>query len=165
MPRVVLCLGSMVVVAVILEAFVRITRTDVRKLEPITGWRSTIIKLIYKINLPPILSGYRIRVIESDFDYSYYLGKDYKKTQVLPKKASTIVSNHTSWLDAPVLIAAYHPGFCVNEESRSVPFLNTEIDCLNSVYISRQGSPAQRKQMLDAISHRQQLGEKDPRFN
>lgn len=155
----------MAVVAMILEFFVRVSRTDIKKLEPITGWRATVIKLIYKLNLPPILSGYRIRVINSDFDYSYYLGKDYKRNQQLPKKTSTIVSNHTSWLDAPVLIAAYHPGFCVNEESRSVPFLNTLIDCLNSVYIQRQGSPAQRKQMLEAISHRQQLGEKDPRFN
>ncbi len=128
----------MAVVALILEFFVRVSRTDVKKLEPITGWRATVIKLIYKINLPPILSGYRIRVINSDFDYSYYLGKDYKRNQQLPKKASTIVSNHTSWLDAPVLIAAYHPWFCVNEESRSVPTFSDRVPPRNESKCSRQ---------------------------
>ena len=96
-----------------------------------------MIKKIYKFNLPPILSGFPVRVIESDVDYTKYLGKDYKTTQKLPTKVATIVANHTSWLDAPVLIGAYHPGFCVNEESRKVPFLNTLIDCLNSIYINR----------------------------
>lgn len=39
-----------------------------------------------------------------DCDYSEYLGKDYLKTQKLPKKASTIVANHQAWLDSLILI-------------------------------------------------------------
>lgn len=40
------------------------------------------------------MTGARVKLIESDCDYSEFLGKDYKKTQKLPAKASTLVANH-----------------------------------------------------------------------
>jgi 1-acyl-sn-glycerol-3-phosphate acyltransferase len=39
-----------------------------------------------------------------EYDYSEYLGKDYLKTQKLPKRVSTIISNHITWLDPVVFI-------------------------------------------------------------
>lgn len=39
-----------------------------------------------------------------DFDYSYYLGPDYKVNHSEKKKTPTIISNHVSWLDTFIII-------------------------------------------------------------
>lgn len=39
-----------------------------------------------------------------DFDYSEYLGKDYKQTQIIPKYVPSFISNHVSWSDIIVYI-------------------------------------------------------------
>lgn len=74
--------------------------------KPITGWRKFLIDTAYKIccTTVPLVCFARAKLIDSDFDYSEYLGSDYLKTQTLPKKASTIIANHQSWLDSPILI-------------------------------------------------------------
>jgi 1-acyl-sn-glycerol-3-phosphate acyltransferase len=111
------------------------------------------------------MSGYWAKVIESDVDYSEYLGPDYKKKQVLPKKTSMIVANHTSWLDSPVLITSYYPGFTTSAEAGEVPVLNTLINTLQSVYVQRSAAADTRQSQLDSIIERQKLVEQDPRFN
>jgi hypothetical protein len=41
----------------------------------------------------------RSRHRKIDVDYSEYLGRDYKETQKIPERISTMVSNHLSWVD------------------------------------------------------------------
>ena len=83
----------------------------------------------------PLCSGYYAIVKECDFDYSSYLGPNYLKTQSLPKKTSMLVSNHTSWLDSPILITSFYPGFTTSAEAGQVPILSTLINSLQSVYV------------------------------
>jgi hypothetical protein len=76
-----------------------------------------------------------------DFDYSEYLGPDYLKSQKLPAKASTIVSNHQAWLDSLILIdTPMMPGFAAKVETKKVWILNAMITAVQSLYISRGGS-------------------------
>jgi len=99
-----------------------------------------------------------------DYDYSEYLGKDYLKTQKLPKKASTIVANHQAWIDSLVLIYNVFPGFAATIETSKVPVLNVLINSLQSIYISRGGTDQQRQENLDEIVQRQKQVEADPRY-
>jgi 1-acyl-sn-glycerol-3-phosphate acyltransferase len=55
-----------------------------------------------------------------DFDYSEYLGSDYKKNEQ-PKFVSTFISNHVSWSDIIVYIFQYQPAFAAKKELRSIP--------------------------------------------
>ena len=65
---------------------------------------------------------------ETQVDYSEYLGKDYKKTQKLPKNVSMIVCNHQSWIDNMVLLASpLQPGMVAKVETKKVLFLGTII--------------------------------------
>jgi len=56
-----------------------------------------------------------------DFDYSAYLGPNYKATQVPPKHISTIVSNHSSWLDVPIIISHFQAAFVAKKTLRKIP--------------------------------------------
>ena len=67
---------------------------------------------------------------DREYDYSYYLGPDYKKTQDLPVKAGLIVCNHQSWLDAPVLLTTLLPGFVTSKEASKVPVLREMVNGL-----------------------------------
>lgn len=63
-----------------------------------------------------------------NYDYSYYLGADYLKTQQLPKKASTVVANHQSWIDNMILkISPLCPAFAAKVETKKVWILNSMI--------------------------------------
>lgn len=42
-----------------------------------------------------------------DFDYTKYLGPDYKKNIDTKKNVSTIVANHMSWMDSFILTLIY----------------------------------------------------------
>jgi hypothetical protein len=70
--------------------------------KPLLGWRKRAIDFAFMgcSFLCQRLNGVSSsKMVDVDVDYSKFLGKDYMKTQKLPTKASTIVSNHTSWLD------------------------------------------------------------------
>lgn len=90
-----------------------------------------------------------------NFDYSYYLGPDYKENYKKIKRTSTIVSNHVSWLDPVVLIKNVRPAFSPSEEFRNVPLLGKLIDSIDSIYIPRGGSDENRAMALQAIANRQ----------
>ena len=49
-----------------------------------------------------------------EISYEKYLGPNYKAGYRDIKKASTIASNHVSWLDSLVLICEVCPGFCAS---------------------------------------------------
>ena len=41
---------------------------------------------------------------EVDFDYSYYLGPNYKDNYENDKRTTTLVSNHVCFLDGPIIV-------------------------------------------------------------
>ena len=129
LPRVFIEVVSMTMLVV----FLRITMVGFKVgQKPITGWRAKTIKLSYLACSATVqfCCGGSFKLIDDDFDYSEYLGPNYKNTQKLPKKASIVVANHQSWLDSPVLISTLLPGFTTSAEARSVPILKDMVDYL-----------------------------------
>lgn len=128
------------VLIVVLQWFVLLGYN--RGKQPITGWRKPAVLWINQSLTWLICTacGMKIKVNNCDYDYSEYLGKDYLKTQKLPAKASTLVVNHQAWLDSVILISALVPGFAAKIETKKVMVLNTIIENLQSIYISRGGT-------------------------
>ena len=86
-----------------------------------------------------------------DFDYTYYLGPNYKKELDEKKRTSTIVSNHVSWLDPVVYLSTICPAFSPSYEFSKVPLLNKLMDSLDSIYIKRSADEAGRLLALQEI--------------
>ena len=81
----------------------------------------------------------------NDYDYSYYLGPNYKEEQKNMKRVSTIVSNHTSWCDALALLSGpYVPGFGAKKEFRKAPIVGLACICANCIFISRGATEEKR---------------------
>jgi 1-acyl-sn-glycerol-3-phosphate acyltransferase len=99
----------LLLIVILLYVVVRIVTIghDFSKDQPIRGWfRNKALGYMYKAAGTIILffvgvrSSYDVR----DYDYTYFLGPNYKETTAYPKYFSTYVSNHTSWLDIILLI-------------------------------------------------------------
>ena len=100
-------------------------------------WAQTILSLIVWLRTK--------HVRHDDYDYSYYLGPDYKKTQKLPKKVSTLVMNHQSWIDNLVAVTLYRPAFLIKAEIKKVPLVNECLAGLEVFYVERQATKEQRE--------------------
>ncbi len=75
--------------------------------QPLSGKRKVVIAIIFKLfSIILLRLGLAIKVNRKkvDYDYSEYLGKDYKITQKDIKYVSTFISNHVSWTDIIVFI-------------------------------------------------------------
>ena len=89
--------------------------------------------------------------------YQEYLGTkdEQKKFQqekedhaIVPKRgpgpASVVVSNHTGWVEGFGLLSKYCPSFSAREESLSVPVFSTLLNALQTLYMPRGGTQADR---------------------
>jgi len=106
------------------------------------GCRKTIIQYVYYFfcRFGIFIAGMGLSTERhNDYDYSYYLGPNYKDGYRDIKKASTIVSNHCSVNDCLILICKVCPGFCPTIGFKKVPIFNTTIEVLDSFYIDRAG--------------------------
>ena len=90
---------------------------------PITGIRKAIIKRImhYLSIVILIVCGLRYEKKHIDFDYSKYLGPDYKTEKRKSIHTSTIVCNHVSWLDAIILFCCFECSFAPTKGLKEVP--------------------------------------------
>ena len=121
--RTVVALGSFTVCGFFMK-FVLLGH-DFKK--PITGLRRTLKEFFYWFFMNVLMCAAFMPVYtkHEDFDYSEYLGKDYKKTQKLPKLAPTVISNHQAWIDNIALTACPElmPGYAA-KSSASKPHRN-----------------------------------------
>ena len=67
-----------------------------------------------------VVGGFSYKVNEIDYDYSKYLGPDYKETQQ-KTNVKLIVTNHSSYLDTPLLNMVFAPSFCPTLGFKNVP--------------------------------------------
>ena len=81
--------------------------------KPLSGFRLFISKFLHRFFAiaESIVFGYYTVFSDVEFDYSYYLGPDYKETQKKYTHPSTIVSNHSSYHDHHVLGMRFAPCF------------------------------------------------------
>jgi len=126
--------------------------------QPLTGWRNSIIKPLYwfQAKLEGKFFAYRTNFRKMDFDYSYYLGKDYKETQQLPKRVSTYVSNHSSWFDPLLLQPCFGCGFAVKKELKNAFIAGVISKALGSIFVSRGGTPEELQKVVEDIKERQE---------
>ena len=89
-----------------------------------------------------------------DFDYSTFLGPNYKETTMKPKYLSTYVSNHASWLDVPILISHLRPAFASKKTFKTVPIFGIIVQSLGCLFISRGASAEKRDQIVEQIGER-----------
>ena len=69
--------------------------------EPYTGFQLWLIKVLSKFyaKVDLFVFGISLTNVHQEFDYSYYLGPDYKETQKKYTHPSTVVCNHTNMHD------------------------------------------------------------------
>ena len=91
---------------------------------------------------------------EVDFDYSYYLGPNYKEQEDKQKRTSTLVSNHVSFLDGPIIVKHLYPGFSPSAEFKHVSVISAIANAVNSIWIPRGGTEEKRTAALQAIQDR-----------
>ena len=89
-----------------------------------------------------------------DVDYTKYLGPDYKETKRPVKKASTIISNHVSWLDSHFIFLYYNVAFTLDKAFETMPIMNQTARCLDSIFVQKAGTDAQRDQIIKEIGDR-----------
>lgn len=87
-----------------------------------------------------LLAGMRTYRKKVDFDYTPFLGPGYRDTQNEPKHISTIVSNHSSWLDIPILMSHFKTAFASKKSFRKVPMFGLIVQALGCIFISRGAS-------------------------
>lgn len=110
------------------------------------------------------LAGLFYTTVEKDADYSYYLGDDYEsKYDKNVKKASTIVSNHITWLDSQTIFMALgNVAFGATSELENVPITGKLAKALDFIFIPRGGSVEERNKALEIIGERQAFVEQNP---
>ena len=124
---------------------------------PISGIRKTLIACVYKVlayTLLTVCMSMKVERKKFDFDYSEYLGTDYKKNEQ-PKFVSTYISNHVSWTDIIVYIFQYQPAFAAKKELRSIPVFGLLCQALGCIFIARGGNQQEREQIIADIGERQ----------
>lgn len=120
---------------------------------PVAGFRKTMISLIYRIGVYFFLTICMAMKVERklvDYDYSQYLGKDYKKDKQ-PPYISTLISNHVSWTDIIVYISQYQPAFAAKKELRKIPVFGLLCNAIGTLFIARGGTKEERDQIIDDI--------------
>ena len=130
---------------------------DYKKSQAVTGCRAFLIKWTYVLvaRWLILLSGMRTSRKVVDFDYTPFLGPGYKETQIPPKYLSTIVSNHASWLDVPILISHFKAAFASKKNFRKIPIFGLIVQALGCIFISRGASQEKRDKIVQQIGERQ----------
>jgi 1-acyl-sn-glycerol-3-phosphate acyltransferase len=80
-----------------------------------------------------------------EVDYSEYLGKDWKCEY---KGASTLVCNHSNWLDAFIIYFFYEPSVLAKREVLKMPIFNIIIKSAAPMYIDRAATHEDRDRLV-----------------
>ena len=87
--------------------------------------------------------------------YKKYLGPDWKPTYDRP---STIVANHSSWVDIVMMMTKYTPSFISKAAVKKLPGIGYMASLNHTLYMDR-ASKEDRKLMFAKISDHQQRAE------
>jgi len=134
--------------------------------KPLGGCRKKVVFFVVRWFCQFMLwfGGIRLSTRDIDFDYSAYLGPNYKKDLRRSPITSTIVSNHVTWMDSIIMARVFSPSFTPKIELKSAPLLGTLGMCLNNIWMPRGRSDEAKKAALDAIMERQEIVEQDETF-
>lgn len=84
-------------------------------------------------------------------DYKKYLGPTWKNPEF--DGASTVVSNHSSWIDVNLITCLKFPSFTPKLGIKSWPAIGTVCDLVfKSLFINRAGSAEERQKITEDIA-------------
>ena len=96
-----------------------------------------------------------------DYDYSEYLGSDYKVPTFpwsKPDKkvtANTIIANHSGMLDSVLFMGDHMPMFLAKAEILKIPIYSEWLRYMKSIFVMRDANNNQRWAVIEAIKERQ----------
>jgi 1-acyl-sn-glycerol-3-phosphate acyltransferase len=114
---------------------------------PVTGCRWVLLRGGYKVvaGLVCFFGGVLPFHEEINFDYTPYLGENYKAFQST-KPVSTIVSNHSCWSDVAILVfSKFSPSFASKKSIQKKPVIGPLTEALQSIFIARGASEIERQ--------------------
>ncbi len=119
--------------------------------EPVKDCRKALVTFVYKLvsRILILMAGMRTVRKTVDYDYTPFLGPNYKETQIAPKHISTILSNHSSWLDVPIIISHFGAAFASKKTFRKVPVFGLLVEALGCIFISRGASLEKRNKIIE----------------
>ena len=93
----------------------------------------------------------RVKMIDrSDYDYSTWLGPNYKENQKLPIKVAThIAAPHASYLDNTLTQYVENHAFCIKAETEKVPLIRDILGPMQVFYIDRNAGDEVVKQIIE----------------
>lgn len=132
----------------------------------ITGCRATAIRYVFKFFSAALMFsiGMRSTRRKVDYDYSEYLGPNYKKEQILPKHVSTLIVNHSTWIDTQMLVQYYMNAFVSKEGLRNAPAFGLISQAMGCIFIKRDAGVGVKNDVIGQISERQRLTEEFGEF-
>ena len=97
--------------------------------------------------------------VHSEVSYVEYLGnskisENGNENEKKKINTSTIVSNHSSWIDNGVLTKHLHCSFAASAEIENFPFVGTITSSTGALYIPRFGSKEDKSKVFDIIKER-----------
>ena len=130
-----------------------------KKGEPLSGWKLAFVafgnKFVGKFGM--LMFGCSdIKQKKSNFDYSKYLGPDWKKSYECP---GTIIGNHTVFMDILIHMYRQPPSHVAKAAVENLPFIGSIASACGCLYLDR-GDGDSRKDMFTQIAERQQECEK-----
>lgn len=99
-----------------------------------------------------------------DFDYSEYLGPNYKESTPLPKKVSTLVCNHSTWVDTTMLFQYFRHSFVSKKSVINAPVMGIVGQAMGCVFIPRGASQEIRDGIVLQIGERQRQVEENGEY-
>ena len=87
-----------------------------------------------------LLSGIVLGKKEEDMDYSYWLGPDYKAKYRKIKRTSTVVTNHVSWIDTPVIMINTIVAITLDKGLEKAPVLGPMAKMTDGLFLPRGGT-------------------------
>eukprot|EP00347_Sterkiella_histriomuscorum_P007119 403350191 len=134
---------------------------------PLNGWRATLCKMVIRLASLTIYISHGViyNYKQIDYDYSEYLGKDYKKTQKTPENPGSIVmQGHASWIDNLIAIRQYGCSFVGKESLKKAPLLGQILNVHGMLFVNRGGTQEERDQQIEQIVDRQRKCETTGRY-
>jgi 1-acyl-sn-glycerol-3-phosphate acyltransferase len=95
-------------------------------------------------------SGIKVVRQDTDFDYTPYLGPNYRKNHSAVKQASTLVSNHQSFYDNFVICRLFPANFIAQSAFLAIPLLGLMYAAVGAIFvdITSDGTHAEREKVV-----------------
>lgn len=123
------------------------------------GCRKSVVGFLFSFNAKiwMIVTGVSSKHEKMDFDYTPYLGPNYKDTQPVIKRVSTIICNHVSWIDTQNLYQFFKLAFTLDIGFKNAPLMSNLGNIVDSIYLPRGGTEEKKLAALNMIKDRQEL--------